>query len=194
MAAHSSVLAWRIPGTGEPGGLPSMGSHRFGHDWSDLAAAAARILILGFPYWNTHQLYTLPITPTPPLIPYFPPIPRMCWSWSVIETIVAMIASASGPQSTFPDPSSTLFPQCFHRLYVRISASSPPLLDPPHAVTTSLFQERSWLATIYPSRTQISRWLLFAVSPISPDKECLRVKDMLGGGRETNQFCQLLVV
>ena len=41
MATHSSVLAWRIPGTAEPGGLPSMGSHRVGHDWSDLAAAAA---------------------------------------------------------------------------------------------------------------------------------------------------------
>ena len=41
MAPHSSVLDWRIPGTGEPGGLPSMGSHRVGHDWSDLAAAAA---------------------------------------------------------------------------------------------------------------------------------------------------------
>ena len=38
MATHSSVLAWRIPGTGEPGGLPSIGSHRVGHDWSDLAA------------------------------------------------------------------------------------------------------------------------------------------------------------
>ena len=41
MATHSSVLAWRIPGTEEPGGLLSMGSHRVGHDWSDLAAAAA---------------------------------------------------------------------------------------------------------------------------------------------------------
>ena len=41
MATHSSVLAWRIPGTGEPGGLPCMGSHRVGHDQSDLAAAAA---------------------------------------------------------------------------------------------------------------------------------------------------------
>ena len=40
MATHSSVLAWRIPGTGEPGGLLSMGSHRVGHDWSDLAVAA----------------------------------------------------------------------------------------------------------------------------------------------------------
>ena len=44
MATHSSVLAWRIPGTGEPGGLPSMGSHRVGHDGSDLAAAAAATL------------------------------------------------------------------------------------------------------------------------------------------------------
>ena len=41
MATHSSVLAWRIPRTGEPGGLPSMGSHRVGHDLSDLAAVAA---------------------------------------------------------------------------------------------------------------------------------------------------------
>ena len=44
MATHSSVLAWRIPGTGEPGGLPSLGSHRVGHDCSDLAAAAAAFL------------------------------------------------------------------------------------------------------------------------------------------------------
>ena len=42
MATHSSVLAWRLPGTGEPGGLLSMGSPRVRHDWSDLAAAAAR--------------------------------------------------------------------------------------------------------------------------------------------------------
>ena len=41
MATHSSVLAWRIPGMGEPGGLPSLGLHIVGHDWSDLAAAAA---------------------------------------------------------------------------------------------------------------------------------------------------------
>ena len=40
MATHSSVLAWRIPGTDELGGLPSMESHRVGHNWSDLAAAA----------------------------------------------------------------------------------------------------------------------------------------------------------
>ena len=39
MAPHSGVLAWRIPGTGKPGGLLSMGSHRVGHDCSDLAVA-----------------------------------------------------------------------------------------------------------------------------------------------------------
>ena len=41
MSIQSSVLAWRIPGMEEPGGLPSMGSHRVGHDWRDLAEAAA---------------------------------------------------------------------------------------------------------------------------------------------------------
>ena len=46
MATHSSGLAWRIPGTEEPGGLPSMGSHRVGHDGSDLAAAAAAAGVL----------------------------------------------------------------------------------------------------------------------------------------------------
>ena len=51
MATHFSVLAWRIPGTEEPGGLPSMGSHRVGHDWSDLAAAAAAVQYI----WQCHK-------------------------------------------------------------------------------------------------------------------------------------------
>ena len=50
MTTHSSVPAWRIPGMVEPGGLPSMGSHRVGHDWSDLAAAAAK-------YFTTSAFY-----------------------------------------------------------------------------------------------------------------------------------------
>ena len=48
MVTHSSVLAWRIPGAVEPGGLLSMGSHRIGHDWSNLAAAAATPIIIVF--------------------------------------------------------------------------------------------------------------------------------------------------
>ena len=59
MATHSSVLAWTIPGTGEPDGLPSMGSHRVGHDWSDLAAAAdcdsLSLLQLSRSAWTTRQ-------------------------------------------------------------------------------------------------------------------------------------------
>ena len=47
MATHSSVFAWRIPGTGEPGGLLSVGLHRVGHHWGDLAAAAAAATQLG---------------------------------------------------------------------------------------------------------------------------------------------------
>ena len=46
MVTHSSVLAWRIPGTGEPGGLTSMGSHRVRHDLSDFAAVAAAVITL----------------------------------------------------------------------------------------------------------------------------------------------------
>ena len=45
MATHSSVFVWRIPETEEPGGRPSMGSHRVGHDWSNLAAAEAALEI-----------------------------------------------------------------------------------------------------------------------------------------------------
>ena len=43
MATHSSILAWRIPGIEEPGGMPSMGSHRIGHDLSDLASAEEKM-------------------------------------------------------------------------------------------------------------------------------------------------------
>ena len=52
MATHSSVLAWRIPGTGEPGGLPSMESHRVRHDWSNLAAAVLGHYNVGL--WANH--------------------------------------------------------------------------------------------------------------------------------------------
>ena len=57
-ATHSSILAWRIPGTEEPAGLPTMGSHRVGHDWCDLAAATglslakfAKEIVLTFCGW-----------------------------------------------------------------------------------------------------------------------------------------------
>ena len=66
MATHSSVLAWRIPGTGEPRGLPSMGSHGVGHNWSDLAAAAAaaaavyQALCRVSAHGSSHWIHTIP--------------------------------------------------------------------------------------------------------------------------------------
>ena len=61
MATHSTVLAWRIPGTAGPGGLPSMGSHRVRHNWSDLAAAAAESYIS-----FRNKLIFLLLKPDPP--------------------------------------------------------------------------------------------------------------------------------
>ena len=52
MATHSTVLAWRIPGMGEPGGLLFIGSHRVGHNWSDLAAAAAAATLKVISLWS----------------------------------------------------------------------------------------------------------------------------------------------
>ena len=90
MATHSSVLAWRIPGMGEPDGLPSMGSHRVGHDWSDLAAAAASAL------WATH----------PAMAPFKHPVPP--WpQWPLIIIV----------PSTFPSQltssQNTVLIQCY---------------------------------------------------------------------------------
>ena len=77
MATHSSVLAWRIPGTGEPGGLPSMGSHKVGHDWSDLAAAAAHCwweCKLVQPLWKTVWSFLIKLKIE---LPYEPAIPLL---------------------------------------------------------------------------------------------------------------------
>ena len=64
MATHSNVLAWRIPGTKEPGGLPSMGSHRVGQDCSNLTAAAAAYQFFIFSsssLLNANIIYYVPI-------------------------------------------------------------------------------------------------------------------------------------
>ena len=91
MATHSSVLAWRISRTGEPGGLPSMGSHRVRHDWSDLAAAArTKQAIFGIVgkyhlhvLWSDVDLGTnfSPATMGPQLLSHSVPICWMTWQY-----------------------------------------------------------------------------------------------------------------
>ena len=73
MATHSSVLAWRIPGTGEPGGLLSVGSHRVGHNWSDLAAAAAAAVVRH----KCHGLWSTPLCSFSVLL--FMPLLKNIW-------------------------------------------------------------------------------------------------------------------
>ena len=76
MATHSSVLAWWIPGMGEPGALPSIGLHRVGHNWSDLeAAAAASILKI--------RDITLPTKVCPVKAMVFPVVMYGCESWTI---------------------------------------------------------------------------------------------------------------
>ena len=76
MATHFSVLAWRIPGTGEPGGLLSMGLHRVGHDWSDSAAAAADSILKS-------RDITLPTKARLGKAMVFPVVLYGCDSWTV---------------------------------------------------------------------------------------------------------------
>ena len=76
MATHSRVLAWRIPETEEPGGLPSMGSHRVGHDWSDLAAAAADSILKS-------RDITLPAKVHLVKAMVFPVVMYGCESWTI---------------------------------------------------------------------------------------------------------------
>ena len=68
MATHSSVLAWRIPGMGEPGGLMSTGSHRVRHDWSDLTAAAEEEIKKSHYIMNNAINVEKAMAPTPVLL------------------------------------------------------------------------------------------------------------------------------
>ena len=88
MATHSSILAWRIPGTEEPGGLPSLGMHRVGHNWSDLAAAAAADTERTTRWkkltrmWTPDQSEPVRSLMVLTLLPHHQPIRRMSMNWS----------------------------------------------------------------------------------------------------------------
>ena len=103
MATHSSILAWRIPGMREPGGLPSMGSHRVGHDWSDLAAAKGwnssiiteqnvwQLKQKTWTYWNTKSAHT-----HFSIRAYAHSTLHLTWSWRQFKTCLFVTPNVPG--------------------------------------------------------------------------------------------------
>ena len=126
LMTHSSVLAWRIPGTGEPGGLPSMGSRRVGHDWSDLAVAAAFLMYnLPLEHWEV-LLLTSSIQLLNCSIPVY-------MSGSIKITYILMRISFTSTQCLY----NGLFCLLSYRLhsFPNLLRSSFPLHLPPLAVS-----------------------------------------------------------
>ena len=100
MATHSGVLAWRIPVTGEPGGLPSMGSHRVRHDWSDLAATW--VGHVSPPSWTTFHLSPNPISlgcsRALLWVPCF--VHRTCTDHSILKMVIYMFLAILSNHAT----------------------------------------------------------------------------------------------
>ena len=126
MATHSSVLAWRIPGTGEPGGLPSMGSHRVGHEWSHLAAAAAAAAFLLIVSESFHQLPFLLIVR---LVQLFCPSGKECdglsWLYFLFSVLIeaeqfCMCLLVIPPRSSLVGNFEVICPCIWFRLYLPI--------------------------------------------------------------------------
>ena len=105
MATHSSVLAWRIPGTGEPGGLLSMGSHRVGHNWSNLATAIwiHSLLFYSLGYNSLLYLFVLMLSCPRLASMIFYSLCPLAISSSFLCTCPYYLAKNSGLICAFPD-------------------------------------------------------------------------------------------
>ena len=123
METHSSVLAWRIPGTGEPGGLPSMGLHRVGHDWSNLAAAAAAAAAY---LWLIHAEVWQKTTKFCKAI-----ILQLKKIFLIFHGFKGLKKEGTTPQSATADATAyTLFPAAIR--WTPVSPNSPASVGPPH--------------------------------------------------------------
>ena len=100
MATHSSVLAWRIPGTGEPGGLLFLGLHRVGHDWSDLATVSHHYTLAD----KTTHIYSLTVLGRPEV-----------WNQGVGRAAPLTEASGEIPPPCLFQPLPHVTPPCFLR-------------------------------------------------------------------------------
>ena len=122
MATHSSILAWRIPGTGEPSGLLSMGLHRVGHNWSDLPAAAAAwkahnqnsqqfsLSVVSNSLWSHGLQHASPPCPSPTPRVYSNSCPL---SWWCHPTISSSFIPFSSCLQSFPESGSFPISQFF---------------------------------------------------------------------------------
>ena len=162
MATHSSVLAWKIPGMAEPGGLPSTGSHRVGHDWRDLAAAAAYPLLS----FIVVQLWTFAWFFSTPWTEAFQASLSFTISWSLLKlmwchpTISSSVALFSSYPQSFPAsgsfPVSWLFASGGQRI---VSPSSAPDLSVtiqgwfPLGLTDLIFLQSKGLSRVFSSTT-----------------------------------------
>ena len=134
MATHSSGLAWRIPGTGEPGGLPSMGSHRVRHNWSNLAAAAAAAE-------NSKDLQILCL-----YVPWLLFGKKQWASMSVEATTQAFVAS-SYLHLWFESPAMKtirLFTFLFFFFFFFFNCDSPPMIDENEGSRVKLPNPEAW--------------------------------------------------
>ena len=119
MATHSSILSWTITGTEDPGELPSMGSHRVGHDWSDLAAAARRVSI--FPTLALeHCIFRMRWEQSGLSIikPLCSPRPihagSACYTWSEVKSLSRVRPFATPWTVAYQDPQSMGFSRQEH--------------------------------------------------------------------------------
>ena len=129
IAIHCSVLVWRIPRTGKPGGLMSMGSHRVGNDWSDLvAAAAATSFFTSRQLWHPVHLFALifhlspEVVYSPVILWWFPPatgivhqILEYCMYYAVLHYTISASAFPLSKKSS-PNLFLMVF-QCSFNIY-----------------------------------------------------------------------------
>ena len=147
MATHSSVLAWRIPGTGKPGGLPSMGSYRVGHDWSDLTAAAVSDVVEKV----FSNLFFLPKTKV-----QLKSICPRAWDSAfttnfqgmltlVIDNIVKHVVNPLWSKLVIPIPR---YPYASAQLLLRLTLCDPMDCNPPGSSVCGIFQASilEWVA------------------------------------------------
>ena len=189
MATHSGVLAWRILGTGEPGGLPSMGSHRVGHDWSDLAAQTSLFSILSrtwdwewrgqssdlssvylhamrLPLTRSNILCILgPVARPPSWARIFSPSAApSCTLGSQHSQPLAVCSQPSGFPSAWPPPPDNMLPCSLSHLFqvAELSWMSPEATAIPDQASRQPQNDRSWQVSI--------NWICFPNSIAGPSR------------------------